>query len=447
MNVRRSWLRLRSKFPLSLLLLLTLCVLLFISMKSSYITGPLLSPEASNDFQTFHKYNINCDLIYDLDPVEVGKSLIIRRKQVMEDKDENLVKLTSNCSLFIQTRGYSDVCVTEEEKDFPLAYSLVVHKSAWMVERLIKALYSPSNIYCIHYDQKSSALFISAMEGIARCLPNVFIASKRESVFYASISRLKADLNCLSDLLQSEVKWKYVINLCGQDFPLRSNIELVSELKRLNGSNMLETSRPSQTKMERFTFHHELRDASFEYQKLPVRTEQKKTPPPHGIEMFTGNAYFVLSRNFIEFMDYSDVVKEFLAWSEDTYSPDEHFWATLVRLKGVPGEVPRSQPDITDLMSKTRLVKWHYLEQHLYPPCTGEHVRSVCIYGAAELHWLLNYGHWFANKFDPKVDPVIVQCLEDRIEKKRKLFQNETCRESSPVVRIREGLNKSNSVL
>lgn len=358
-----------------------------------------------------------------MDPVEVGKSLILRKKkEVVEDKDESLVSLVSNCSLFIESRGYDDVRVSEVERDFPLAYSLVVHKSAWMVERLIKALYSPSNVYCIHYDQKSSAEFISAMEGLARCLPNVFIASKRESVFYASISRLKADLNCLSDLVASEVKWKYVINLCGQDFPLRSNIELVSELKKLNGSNMLETSRPSETKKQRYTFHHELRDASFEYQKLPVKTEQKKTPPPHGIEMFIGNAYFVLSRDFVLYMDSSVVATDFLAWSEDTYSPDEHFWATLVRLPGVPGAVPRSQPDITDLMSKTRLVKWEYLEENLYPRCSGEHVRSVCIFGAAEMHWLLNYGHWFANKFDPKVDPILIQCLEEKLEEKQRLL-------------------------
>ncbi len=404
MNRGCSLLRLSRNFLPSLLLLLALCVLL-ITMKYSYITQSLPSPAALNGIQTFHKYDINCHAIHDMDPVEVGKSLIIRKKQVVKDMDESLVELTSNCSLFIESRGYDDVCVSEEERDFPIAYSLVVHKSAWMVERLIRALYSATNIYCIHYDQKSSAQFISAMEGVARCLPNVFIASKRESVFYASISRLKADLNCLSDLLKSEVKWKYVINLCGQDFPLRSNMELVSELKRLNGSNMLETSRPSELKKERFSFHHKLKDASFEYQKLPMKTEQKKTPPPHGIEMFIGNAYFVLSRDFIEFMEYSDVVRDFLAWSEDTYSPDEHFWATLVRLKGAPGEVPRSQPDVTDLMSKTRLVKWEYLEGNLYPVCTGEHVRSVCIYGAGELHWLLNYGHWFANKFDPKVDP------------------------------------------
>lgn len=404
----------------------TVCALLLVSVKYNSVTESLPPSVVPDDIQTFHKYNIDCSGVYNLDPVEVGKSLTIRRKQIVEDKDESLVNLTSNCPFFIKSRGYDKVCLSEEEKDFPLAYSMVVHKSAWMVERLIKAIYSPSNIYCIHYDQKSSAHFIAAMEGLARCLPNVFVASKRETVFYASISRLNADLNCLSDLLGSEVKWKYVINLCGQDFPLRSNIELVSELKKLNGTNMLETSRPSEQKKQRFTFHHELKDTSFEYQKLPVKTEQIKTPPPHGIEVFSGNAYFVLSRDFVVHMESSVVVKDFLAWSEDTYSPDEHFWATLVRLPGVPGEVPRSQPDITDLMSKTRLVKWHYLEEKLYPPCTGGHIRSVCIYGAAETRWLLNYGHWFANKFDPKVDPIVIQCLEEKLEEKQKFFQSAT---------------------
>ncbi|XP_034048961.1 beta-1,3-galactosyl-O-glycosyl-glycoprotein beta-1,6-N-acetylglucosaminyltransferase 4-like isoform X2 [Thalassophryne amazonica] len=404
--------------------LLTLCVLLLVSLKLSYLREPLPSSTVLNVIHTINKYAINCAAINDMDPVEVGKSLIIRARHIVEDTDTSLVHLTSNCSLFIQSRGYDHVCLSKEERNFPLAYSLVVHKSAWMVERLIKALYSPSNIYCVHYDQKSSATFISAMEGLARCLPNVFIASKLESVFYASISRLKADLNCLSDLLNSEVKWKYVINLCGQDFPLKPNIELVAELRKLKGANMLETSRPSMLKQKRFRFHYELKNTIYEYQKLPVRTKQVKTSPPHGIKVFIGNAYFVLSRDFVKYVNSSVVVADFLSWSEDTYSPDEHFWATLVRLPGVPGKVPASQPDITDLMSKTRLVKWEYLEGELYPPCTGTHVRSVCIYGAAELRWLRNYGHWFANKFDPKVDPIIIQCLEEKLQEKQRLFQS-----------------------
>uniref|UniRef100_A0A673LKB5 Uncharacterized protein n=1 Tax=Sinocyclocheilus rhinocerous TaxID=307959 RepID=A0A673LKB5_9TELE len=84
------------------------------------------------------------------------------------------------------------------------------------------------------------------------------------------------------------------------------------------------------------------------------------------------------------------------------------------RVPGVPGEIGRSEPDVTDLKSRTRLVKWNYLEGRLYPQCTGTHRRSVCIYGAAELRWLLEDGHWFANKFDPKIDPVIIKCLEEK---------------------------------
>ncbi len=142
---------------------------------------------------------------------------------------------------------------------------------------------------------------------------------------------------------------------------------------------------------------------------------EMKSPPPHNIAMFVGSAYFTLSREFVVFVNQSPIASDFLAWTEDTYSPDEHFWATLVRVPGVPGEVPSSDPEISELVSKTRLVKWSYHERILYPPCTGVHVREVCIYGAAELRWLLNYGHWFANKVDPKVDPVLMKCLEEKL--------------------------------
>ncbi|XP_074547038.1 beta-1,3-galactosyl-O-glycosyl-glycoprotein beta-1,6-N-acetylglucosaminyltransferase 4-like [Halichoeres trimaculatus] len=433
--------KLRRNFIRLFLCLLALCGLLFVNV--GHITHePLPPPE---DIQTFTKYNINCKAIYDLDPVEVGESLIIRKHHIVKDTDESLFNLTSDCLKFIKARGYDRVCVTDEERDFPIAYALVVNKYAWMVERLIRAIYSPANIYCIHYDEKSPDEFKSAIEGFVSCLPNVFIASKREVVYYAHVTRLRADLNCLSDLLRSEVKWKYVINLCGQDFPLRTNIELVSELKKLNGANMLETCRPTDFKRGRFAVHHELRDDA-EFVKWQEATNQSKSPAPHGIEMYTGSAYFVLSREFVVFVDSSAVAKDFLGWSEDTYSPDEHFWATLVRVPGVPGEIPRSHPDITDLMSKTRLVKWEYLEETKYPQCTGKHVRSVCIFGAAELHWLLNYGHWFANKFDPKVDPVVVQCLEENLMERQKWLQsaaassfpedNRDCLRSKPFTKV-----------
>ncbi|KAL7844912.1 hypothetical protein SRHO_G00234510 [Serrasalmus rhombeus] len=387
--------------------------------ESDYLNGTTEPSLQTNSRRLTEQHGINCSDIYELDPVAVGKSLALRRQTVHALDDEDIANATMDCRRYLASRSYGSIRTSELERDFPLAYSLVVHKDAVMVERILRAIYVPHNTYCIHYDLKSSPQFAAAMQGLARCLPNVFIASKLERVQYASITRLRADLNCLSDLMVSDIMWRYAINLCGQDFPLRSNVQLVEELKALKGGSMLETVRPSELKRKRFSYSYALKDAQSQFQHLPVKTDQVKNPAPHGIEMFVGSAYFVLSREFVSFVQWSPLVKDFLSWSEDTYSPDEHFWASLIRVPGAPGGLKSSDPDVSDLVSRTRLVKWQYLEETLYPLCTGIHVRSVCIYGAAELRWLLYDGHWFANKVDPRVDPVLVECLEEKLAERQ----------------------------
>ncbi|XP_068127821.1 beta-1,3-galactosyl-O-glycosyl-glycoprotein beta-1,6-N-acetylglucosaminyltransferase 4-like isoform X2 [Hyperolius riggenbachi] len=352
--------------------------------------------------------SVDCTAIFELKQSEIQKSVQLRKRHIYDLKDEMVSEMTKNCTTYKNLREYHHKVFSKEELEFPIAYSMVVHKNAINVERLLHTIYSPANVYCIHYDLKSSPEFQNAMTNLASCFPNVFIASKLEKVIYAHFSRLQADLNCLSDLLSSPVQWKYVINLCGQDMPIKSNYELVSELKKLNGKNMLETIRPSHYKKKRYMYHHKLMFSfRLDYMIMPLNTYLKKTPPPFGIEMFSGSAYFVLSHAFIKYIFGSPLVKEFVEWCKDTFSPDEHFWATLVRLPGVPGEIPRSQDDVTDFDSKTRLVNW--VGEKF--PCSGAYLRGVCIYGAAELQWLIKSEHWFGNKFDPKVDPVSVECL------------------------------------
>ena len=41
----------------------------------------------------------------------------------------------------------------------------------------------------------------------------------------------------MKDLVGSNVKWKYLINLASQAFPIKTNEELVKILKVFNGSN------------------------------------------------------------------------------------------------------------------------------------------------------------------------------------------------------------------
>ncbi|XP_019934693.2 beta-1,3-galactosyl-O-glycosyl-glycoprotein beta-1,6-N-acetylglucosaminyltransferase 3-like [Paralichthys olivaceus] len=288
---------------------------------------------------------------------------------------------------------------------------MVIHEKIEMFERLLRALYAPQNIYCVHVDQKSSKDFREAVQAIVACFPNVFIASKSESVIYASWSRVQADLNCMTDLLKSPVKWRYLLNTCGTDFPIKTNGEMVKVLKILNGRNSMETEAANDYKKGRWQYHHNVADGV-------IRTDVMKSPPPISSPMFTGNAYVVVSRAFVTHVMQDTEVQKLLEWVKDTYSPDEHLWATLQRMPSVPGSTPANNKyDVTDMQAFARVVKWGYLAGDVkngapYPHCTGVYRRSVCVYGAGDLQWLLSQKHLLANKFDVEVDEIAIRCLE-----------------------------------
>ncbi|XP_017672502.1 PREDICTED: beta-1,3-galactosyl-O-glycosyl-glycoprotein beta-1,6-N-acetylglucosaminyltransferase 3 [Lepidothrix coronata] len=324
------------------------------------------------------------------------------------------LNMTRDCSAFRQTRRFIEFPLSQEEAEFPIAYSMVIHNKIEMFERLLRSLYAPQNVYCVHVDSKSPAAFQEAVRAIAGCFPNVFVASRLENVVYASWSRLQADLNCMRDLLRSPVPWRYLLNTCGTDFPIKTNAEIVRALKVLQGRNSMESEKPSAAKRVRWQFHHEVG-------KAISRTDIEKLPPPLNCPMFTGNAYIVVTRGFVRHLFENPTAQKFLEWSKDTYSPDEHVWATLNRMPGVPGAVPHNDKfQLSDMNALPRLVKWAYLEGDPskgapYPPCTGRHQRSVCIYGAGDLPWMLQQHHLLANKFDPEVDDAAILCLEEHL--------------------------------
>ncbi|XP_026167921.1 beta-1,3-galactosyl-O-glycosyl-glycoprotein beta-1,6-N-acetylglucosaminyltransferase 3 [Mastacembelus armatus] len=341
---------------------------------------------------------------------EVEAVLASRRRQNVLSEDFYL-NVTKDCPAYIKMRYFFTMPLSEEEKDFPIAYSMVIHENIEMFERLLRAVYAPQNVYCVHVDQKSSKHFQKAVKSIVSCFPNVFVASKLETVVYASWSRVQADLNCMKDLLNSHVRWRYLLNTCGSDFPIKTNREMVEAMKALNGMNSMESEVTSESKKGRWQYHHNVTDTI-------IRTDVRKTPPPISTPMFSGNAYFVVTRAFVKHVMEDTEVQKLLEWEKDTYSPDEHLWATLQRMPSVPGSVPINiKYDMSDMQAKARLVNWAYLAGDMnngapYYPCTGAYRRAVCVYGAGDLHWLLKQHHLFANKFDPQVDDVAIRCIE-----------------------------------
>ncbi|XP_002932731.2 N-acetyllactosaminide beta-1,6-N-acetylglucosaminyl-transferase [Xenopus tropicalis] len=314
---------------------------------------------------------------------------------------------SSNCKDFILKNNYITLPLSEEEAAFPLAYILTVHKEFETFERLFRAIYMPQNIYCVHVDEKASADFMQAVDSLVQCFPNTFLASKMEPVVYGGISRLQADLNCMKDLLASDVQWKYVINLCGQDFPLKTNREIIHHIKSFKGKNITPGVLPPAHAIPRTKYVHREDIVN----SRVVRTRVLKPPPPHNITIYFGSAYVALTREFTRFILEDQRATNLLLWSKDTYSPDEHYWVTLNRIADFPGSVPDAKWE-----GDLRAIKWS--DDKTHDGCHGHYVRDVCVYGTGDLQWLLKSPSMFGNKFELASYPPTVECLELRLRKR-----------------------------
>ncbi|XP_070184591.1 beta-1,3-galactosyl-O-glycosyl-glycoprotein beta-1,6-N-acetylglucosaminyltransferase 4-like, partial [Littorina saxatilis] len=202
------------------------------------------------------------------------------------------------CKDLKMKRGFYRWPVTQQEKGFPLAFSFKVHKAPGMFERLLSVLWRPHNFYCVHVDIKAPQDVFRYVENISRCFPNVVLTPTRLDVNYASIVSLQADLQCTRQALISPVKWKYHVNLCGQEFPLKTNLEMVQLLTALNGTNDVENYAPPAS----------FAAGSFKFQSVISNGVNKKTnvtkePFQHTqVEIRKGSAYNTLSRPFVEWV-------------------------------------------------------------------------------------------------------------------------------------------------
>ena len=81
------------------------------------------------------------------------------------------------------------------------------------------------------------------MERLVSCLaPNVFLAEDPLSVKWGTFSLMEAELACMRQLLRRSEKWKYFINLTGEEYSLVTNLELVTMLQKIDGRNIINTN-------------------------------------------------------------------------------------------------------------------------------------------------------------------------------------------------------------
>ena len=192
------------------------------------------------DVPDFTVTSVECDKLFAGDESEQLKAKAHQKEHPkVKSTSAEYMKLASNCTAFKQQRKYIVKPGSAEEENFPLAFSILTFRDVEQVERLLRAIYQPQNYYCIHVDSQSAPDIHEAIAAIADCFSNVFISSRSVKVKWATFSVLEPELVCMKDLWRY-TKWRYFINLTGQEWPLKTNGDLVKILKAYNGGNDVE---------------------------------------------------------------------------------------------------------------------------------------------------------------------------------------------------------------
>ena len=270
--------------------------------------------------------------------------------------------------------------VTEEEHQFPIAFSLVVHENPVQVAMLLQAVWKPHNAYCIHVDEKAATSVKDAIGALA-ALPNVFLPKRRYSVHYGHVSRLLADLSCYRDLL-AQHRWLYAVNLCGADYPLVSNLDLVRRLRVLGGRSDVESGPVAGANGAHLAFVHRLQGEG-PAARLVRTAERKKGQPPLNMTVFKGSAYNALSRHFLECFFRSRALVEAVRWFKDVWSPDEYFFSSVARLPGAAVAASKFNRS-AGVGSLTKSVS-HHSAWKGHDDCYGYWRHGICVFAIGDL--------------------------------------------------------------
>ncbi|XP_076457430.1 beta-1,3-galactosyl-O-glycosyl-glycoprotein beta-1,6-N-acetylglucosaminyltransferase 4-like [Babylonia areolata] len=339
---------------------------------------------------------VDCRKLFLGDPVETEKARNFELGQTNGGmvSDKMVASLATSCPSLKKMFPFITSALTEEERDFPIAFSLLVFKDAEQVLRLLRTIYRPQNYYCVHVDVKSDEEFHRAMSAVVGCFPNVFLSSRSVDVQWAKFSVLEPEIICMEDLWRHK-KWKYFINLTGQEFPLKTNYELVKILTAYRGANNLEGTR----------------------KRANTQRWKNRSPPPGGIIPNKGSVHIAVNRDFVDFVLHTTVGRQFQNWARHVLVPDEVFFTSLnhnphLGIRGTYKGEPETHPTTYPFL--TRFKNWGGFPFGF--PCASEkRVRQICILSSGDLPLLDSRPELFANKFYSRRSRVALDCLAERI--------------------------------
>ncbi|KAB2044037.1 hypothetical protein ES319_D01G062100v1 [Gossypium barbadense] len=270
--------------------------------------------------------------------------------------------------------------------------------------RVLHALYHPRNQYVVHLDLESPAeerLTLASRtknNTMFSKMGNVYMITKANMVTYRGPTMVANTLHACAILLKRNKDWDWFINLSASDYPLVTQDDLLYAFSALNRDlNFIEHTSELGWKLDKRAMPLIIDPGLYLSTKTEVVWASQKRKLPTAFKLFTGSAWTVLSRPFIEFiiMGWDNLPRTLLMYYTNFISSPEGYFQTVVC------NVPEFAKTVVN--HDMHFIKWDN------PPKQHPHILSL-----NELGKMIMSNAAFARKFnqdDPVLDKIDADLL------------------------------------
>uniref|UniRef100_A0A0N4WZB3 Asparagine synthetase domain-containing protein n=1 Tax=Haemonchus placei TaxID=6290 RepID=A0A0N4WZB3_HAEPC len=271
-----------------------------------------------------------------------------------------LLDADDRCFAIRSLFGFDRKPVSQEERDYPLAYGLIVYKNLvqlikgireWILFQILfmlSSFYRPQNEYCIAVSGGADSMFKLLMDEVDSCFDNV-----------------------------------HVLYLSGVDIPLKTNYEMVEIFKAWNDTVNTEFAQFQKQRV---------RSKRIEAAPLPLfKSSLSATVPRKAVDRIVQVSLFLLTEHSFQ---QSSESRDLLRFLRNTSIPDESFWTTLtgnVDKFPLPGGTDAAKwieyrenyrknhsAELTQSQNRTIIMRYYLSRYQLWDAkrCHGEAIRA-----------------------------------------------------------------------
>ncbi|KAL3697788.1 hypothetical protein R1sor_011864 [Riccia sorocarpa] len=207
------------------------------------------------------------------------------------------------------------------------------------LRRVLQALYHPRNHYVLHLDLEAPARERVELARSIRTDPtlsevgNVHVVGKANLVTYRGPTMVAATLHAAAILIKQKADFDWFINLSASDYPLITQDDLLHVLSYLpRDLNFIEHTSNIGWKEFQRAKPIIVDPGLYMNKKSDIFWATQRRPVPTAFRLFTGSAWFALTRAFVEYtvVGWDNLPRIMLMYYTNFVSSPEGYFHTLI---------------------------------------------------------------------------------------------------------------------